>query len=156
MAGNYIPKNSLTFVLNMELKDNSLHPTLHSIMEWTRGDTAQSHRWTVVLCWLGVFQTGFGLRHCSRQYTCWIDLLQWRWSKRLRRKPNVNHLKVFGSIAYPLIPNEKKTKLNPKRKKLMIMTYNNSDKAYKLVYVKTSQLSFSRDIVVDLLLTWLI
>jgi hypothetical protein len=65
------------------------------------------------------------------------------------RKPKVSHLKVFGSIAYAWILEEKRTKLDPKSKKLMITGYNNSHKAYRLVDVDTNQLSFSKDVIVD-------
>jgi hypothetical protein len=66
------------------------------------------------------------------------------WSER---KPKVSHLKVFGSTAYIWIPNEKRTKLDPKRKKMTITRYNNNHKAYKLVDVDTNKVSFSRDVL---------
>jgi hypothetical protein len=46
-----------------------------------------------------------------------------------RMKPNVSHLKVFGSTTYVWIPNEKRTKLDPKIKILMITRYNKNHKA---------------------------
>jgi transposase InsO family protein len=64
-----------------------------------------------------------------------------------RRKPKVSHLKVFGSIAYTWIPDEKRTKLDPKRKKMMITGYNDNHKAYRLVDIDTNKVSFSRDVV---------
>lgn len=45
------------------------------------------------------------------------------------RNPKVSHLKVFGSIAYAWILDEKRTKLETKSRKLIIMGYNNSHKA---------------------------
>ena len=65
------------------------------------------------------------------------------------RKPKVSHLKVFGSIAYTWIPNQKRTKLYPKRKKLMMTGYIDTHKDYRLVDTDTNKLSFSRDVVVD-------
>jgi hypothetical protein len=65
------------------------------------------------------------------------------------RKPRVTHLKVFSCIGCAWIPNEKRTKLDPKSKKSMITWYNNSHKAYILVDVDTDQLNFNRDVVVD-------
>jgi hypothetical protein len=59
MVGNYVPNNSITFVLNMGLKGNSLHPTLHNRMEWLRGKTTQSQRWMGVCCKTSVFQICF-------------------------------------------------------------------------------------------------
>jgi hypothetical protein len=45
------------------------------------------------------------------------------------RKPKFNHLKVFGSTTYTRIPDEKRTKLDPKRKKMMIIGYSDNHKA---------------------------
>jgi hypothetical protein len=65
-----------------------------------------------------------------------------------RRKPKVNHLKVFGSTTYTWIPNEKWTKLDPKRKKMMITRYNENHKSYRFVDINTNKVTFSRDVVV--------
>ena len=66
-----------------------------------------------------------------------------------RRKPKVSHLNVFGSTSYTWILDQKRTKLDPKSKKLMIKRYNNTHKAYRLVDTNTNKVSFSRDVVVD-------
>ena len=66
-----------------------------------------------------------------------------------RRKPKVSHLKVFGSTAYTWIPGHKRTKLDPKSKKLMITGYNDTHKVYRWVDINTNKVSFSRDVVVD-------
>ena len=63
------------------------------------------------------------------------------------RKPKVSHLKVFGSTAYTWIPTAKRTKLDPKSKKMMLTGYNDTHKAYRLVDVDTDKVSFSRDVV---------
>jgi hypothetical protein len=65
------------------------------------------------------------------------------------RKPKVSHLKVFGSTAYTWIPAAKRTKLDPKSKKMMLTGYNDTHKAYRLVDVDIDKVSFSRDVVVD-------
>ncbi|MCO5566583.1 hypothetical protein L7F22_020260 [Adiantum nelumboides] len=39
------------------------------------------------------------------------------------KKPNVSHFKVFGCIAYMHVPNELKTKLDPKAKKCVFIGY---------------------------------
>ena len=38
-----------------------------------------------------------------------------------RRKPNLRHLRVFGSIAYVHVPNEKRSKLDPKSEKCVLV-----------------------------------
>lgn len=43
---------------------------------------------------------------------------------RFDRKPQVSQLRVFGFVAYVLIPYEKKTKLDPKCIKAMFNGYN--------------------------------
>jgi hypothetical protein len=65
------------------------------------------------------------------------------------RKPKVSHLKVFGSTTYTWIPDEKRTKLDPKRKNMMITGYNDNHKSYRLVDIDTNKVRFSRDVVVD-------
>jgi hypothetical protein len=63
------------------------------------------------------------------------------------RKPKVSHLKVFGSTAYTWIPAAKRTKLDPKSKKMMLTGYSDTHKAYRLVDVDTDKVSFSKDVV---------
>ena len=40
------------------------------------------------------------------------------------KKPNTLHLKVFGCIAYVHIPDERRTKLDPKAKKCIFIRYS--------------------------------
>jgi transposase InsO family protein len=40
------------------------------------------------------------------------------------KKPDVSHLRVFGYIAYVHVPNEKRTKLDPKAKKCIFIKYS--------------------------------
>jgi len=54
------------------------------------------------------------------------------------RNPRVNNIKVFGSTTYAWILEDKKTKSDPKSKKLMIIGYNDSHKSYILVDVDTN------------------
>ena len=45
--------------------------------------------------------------------------------------PILSHLKVFGSIVYVHIPNEKRQKLDPKSKKCILVEYSSEQKGYK-------------------------
>jgi len=45
-----------------------------------------------------------------------------------RRKPKVNHLKVLGSIACAFILDEKRTKIDSKRKKQKIKSFSRDQK----------------------------
>eukprot|EP00253_Pinus_taeda_P004550 PITA_04550 len=65
------------------------------------------------------------------------------------RKPKINHLKVFGSVAYVWIPAAKCSKLDSKSQKLMMTGYSDHHKAYRLIDIATSRLSFSSDVVFD-------
>jgi hypothetical protein len=40
------------------------------------------------------------------------------------KKPNVSHFKVFGYIAYVHVPDEKRSKLNPKAEKCIFIGYS--------------------------------
>jgi hypothetical protein len=47
------------------------------------------------------------------------------------KKPNVSHLKVFGCIAYVHVPDEKKSKLDPKADKCIFIGYSLKQKGYR-------------------------
>ena len=47
-------------------------------------------------------------------------------------KPNVSHFRVFGSVAYAHIPDQRRTKLEDKSEKLVFIGYEEKSKAYKL------------------------
>ncbi len=40
------------------------------------------------------------------------------------KKPNVSHLRVFGCIAYVHVPDEKRSKLDPKVEKCIFIGYS--------------------------------
>ena len=48
--------------------------------------------------------------------------------KWLGKKPHVSHLRVFGSVAYALVPEEKREKLDVKCIKLLFVGYSESRK----------------------------
>ncbi|KAJ3691578.1 hypothetical protein LUZ61_020742 [Rhynchospora tenuis] len=64
-------------------------------------------------------------------------------------KPAVSHLKVFGSVAYAHIPNQRRTKLDDKSKKLIFIGYDERSKAYKLIDPATNKIHISRDVQVN-------
>jgi Reverse transcriptase (RNA-dependent DNA polymerase) len=61
-------------------------------------------------------------------------------------KPNVAHLKVFGSIAYGKIPYLKITKLEDKSKKYVFIRYREKFKAYNLYDPIEKKLMICRDV----------
>ena len=63
------------------------------------------------------------------------------------RKPNVSHLKVFGSIAYAHIPFEKRQKLDEKSIKCIFVGYSDETKGYRLYNPENKELIISRDVI---------
>ena len=69
-------------------------------------------------------------------------------------KPNLRHLRVFGSIAYVHVPKEKRRKLDAKVKKCILVGYSDEQKVYKCYNPRTKQVHVSRDIVFDEFASW--
>ena len=63
------------------------------------------------------------------------------------KKPNVNHLRVFGCSAYVHVPKDERKKLDPKAKKCTLLGYGTSRKGYRLYDWKTLSIIHSRDVV---------
>jgi transposase InsO family protein len=73
---------------------------------------------------------------------CTFYLLNWRKTSSLENKtpqevwsgikPTMSHLKVFGSVAYVHILDQKRVKLDDKSLKLIFVRYDERSKAYKL------------------------
>ena len=68
------------------------------------------------------------------------------WSNQ---KPSVKHLKVFGCVAFVQVPTEKRTKLDPKSKKMMFVGYSAESKAYRLIDPENKKIVVSRDVIFD-------
>ena len=62
------------------------------------------------------------------------------------RKPNISHFKVFGCIAYVHIPNERRTKLDPKAKKCIFFWYSLQEKGYHCYNPSTCRMQVSKDV----------
>ena len=69
-------------------------------------------------------------------------------------KPNLRHLRVFGSIAYVHVPKEKRRKLDAKAKKCILVGYSDEQKGYKCYNPRTKQARVSRDVVFDESASW--
>ena len=61
------------------------------------------------------------------------------------KKPDLSHLKVFGSWAYVWIPAAKRSKLEAKSKKMLFVGYSLHHKAYRFIDPETHNLVTSRD-----------
>ena len=61
------------------------------------------------------------------------------------RKPNLLHLRVFGSIAYVHVPKEKQRKLDAKAEKCILVGYVDEQKGYKYYNPRTKLKERYRD-----------
>ena len=51
--------------------------------------------------------------------------------KFFRKKPDLSHVRIFGSIAYVHIPDDTRQKLDPKSEKCILVGYSQEQKGYK-------------------------
>ena len=69
-------------------------------------------------------------------------------------KPDLSHMKVFGCIAYVHVPDEMRTKLDPKAKKCVFIGYSLEQKGYRCYNPSTHDVRVSRDVVFDEMASW--
>lgn len=62
------------------------------------------------------------------------------------KKPDVSHLRVFGSIGYVHVPDETRSKLDDKSEKLVFIGYVKNSKGYKLYNARNGKTVISRDV----------
>lgn len=70
------------------------------------------------------------------------------------QKPTVSHLKVFGSVAYAHVPDQRRTKLEDKSKKYIFIGYDEKTKGYKLLDPISKKVMVSRDVRVNEASEW--
>jgi len=70
------------------------------------------------------------------------------------KKPNVSHFKVFGCIAYVHVPDEKRSKLDPKAEKCIFIRYFLEQKGYRCFNPSTQKLQVSKDVVFNEMINW--
>jgi len=64
-------------------------------------------------------------------------------------KPSVSHMKVFGSICYVHIPDEKRRKWDDKSKRAIFVGYSSQTKGYRVYLLKENKIDISRDVIFD-------
>lgn len=69
------------------------------------------------------------------------------------KKPNVHHLRIFGSLCYKHVPNAKRLKLEDKSEMMMLLAYHPTG-AYKLYNPVTKKIQISRDVIIDEAKAW--
>jgi hypothetical protein len=70
------------------------------------------------------------------------------------KKPNVSHLRMFGCIVYVHVPNEKRSKLDPKAENCIFIGYSLEQKGYKCFNPSTQKLQVNKDVVFDEMVSW--
>ncbi|KAL4366630.1 hypothetical protein GQ457_05G026360 [Hibiscus cannabinus] len=70
------------------------------------------------------------------------------------RRPNVDHFRIFGCIAYAHVPDAKRKKLDDKGEKCVFLGVSETSKSYKLFNPLTEKIVISRDIIFDEENTW--
>ena len=68
--------------------------------------------------------------------------------KFFEKKPDLSHTRIFSSISYMHIPDEKRQKLDPKSEKCILVGYSIKQKGYKCYNPSTQKLRVSQYIVV--------
>ena len=64
-------------------------------------------------------------------------------------KPEVNHLRIFGFLVNIHIPKEKRTKLDPSRRKGIFVGYSDTSKTYRIYFPRFKKIDISRDVTFD-------
>ena len=66
-----------------------------------------------------------------------------------RKKPEVRYLKIFGFPVYVHIPKDKRTKLDPSRKKGIFVGYCEVSKFFRIYISRFHHIEISRDVTFD-------
>ena len=62
-------------------------------------------------------------------------------------KPDVSHLRVFGSTAYAHLPKNEQHKLDPKARKCLLLGYGIQTKGHRLYDLARMRVVLSRDVI---------
>ena len=65
------------------------------------------------------------------------------------KKPEVSDLKIFGFLVYVHIPKEKRTKLDPSRKKGIFVGYYEVSRSFKIYISRFHHIEINRDVTFD-------
>jgi hypothetical protein len=74
--------------------------------------------------------------------------------KFIGKKPDVSYLRMFDCIAYLHVPDEKRSKLDPKAEKCVFIGYSLKQKGYRCFNPSTQKLQVSRNVVFDEMVSW--
>ena len=66
-----------------------------------------------------------------------------------RKKPSVEHQRIFGCPVYIHVPKDKRKKLEPSRKKGIFVRYSESSKAYRIYVTGQQKVEINKDVTFD-------
>jgi len=64
-----------------------------------------------------------------------------------KRNLDISHLRVFGSIAYGHVSDEKRNKMDDKSEKYIFIDYDSNSKGYKLYNLNSGKTIINRDVI---------
>lgn len=96
--------------------------------------------------WAEAVNCAVYLSNRSPSRSVWNKTPQEAWSGR---KPSISHLRVFGSIAYAHVPDQKRSKLDDKSERYVFIGYDSRSKGYKLYNPSNKKITISRDVEFD-------
>ena len=64
-------------------------------------------------------------------------------------KPEVIHMRIFSSSVYIHIPKEKRTKIDPFRRRKIFIGYNDTSNSYQIYFQGFKKIDISRDVNFD-------
>lgn len=64
------------------------------------------------------------------------------------KKPNLSHIRIFGSTVMMHIPKEKRRKWDKKSEKCILVGYPNHVKGYRIYNLTTRTITTSRDVII--------
>lgn len=64
-------------------------------------------------------------------------------------KPQIDHMREFGSICYVHIPDEKRRKWDDKSKRAIFVGYSSQTKGYMAYLLEEDKLEISRDVIFE-------
>ncbi|MCH95374.1 retrovirus-related pol polyprotein from transposon tnt 1-94, partial [Trifolium medium] len=64
------------------------------------------------------------------------------------KKPQVTHLRIFGSLCFRHVPDEKRKKLEDKSEPMIIVGYHSAG-SYRLYNPRTKKIVITRDVFID-------
>jgi hypothetical protein len=85
------------------------------------------------------------VNYISNRVPTWTLYHSIPYQRYLHVKPDLSHLRLFGSLAYLHI--KKSSKLEPKSKPMILVGYDNLSKAYKCFNYTRRKIIISRDMV---------